>query len=190
MKTTIKNLTLAIALIAGLNMYAADFNVAVKEGYTLSVSLEQVGSTSNMLLRDAQGVVLYNKELDNNVETLDLKNLPNGNYMLYMENEVIFEKTLIIKSPEGLSVFADAEGTVFKPSFKKVDNVLRMSLTNPTYSKVTFKIYNADGVEVATAEGDGFVIKKSFEFKKEKFGNYVVKTLIGDHSFSRTISMN
>lgn len=41
MKTTIKNLMLAFVLIASLNMYAADFNVSIKEGYTVTVSLEK-----------------------------------------------------------------------------------------------------------------------------------------------------
>lgn len=190
MKTTIKNLMLAMVFIAGMNVFAADFNVAVKEGYTLLVSLEQVGASSNVLLRDDQGVLLYNKELKNQVETLDLKNLPHGTYTLYMENDVIFEKTLIIKNADGLSVFADAEGTVFKPSFKKINNTLRMSLTNPAHKTVTFKIYDNKGAEVASTQSEDFIIKKTFEFANDKKGDYLVKTYVGDHSFSKSISMN
>lgn len=67
---------------------------------------------------------------------------------------MVFEKTMIVKNKEGLSVFADAEGTVFKPSFKKVEQVLRMSLTNPFNAKVNFKVYDANG-QVASAEGKG-----------------------------------
>ncbi|HEA29029.1 MAG TPA: hypothetical protein ENH91_03385 [Leeuwenhoekiella sp.] len=190
MKTTIKNLMLAVVLITGLNMYAADFNVAVKEGYTLTVSLEQVEASSNILLQDDQGVLLYSRELNNKVETLNLKNLPNGVYTLFMENDMIFEKTMIIKGDEGLSIFGDAEGTIFKPSFKKVDSMLRMSLTNPSNQKVLFTVYDEDGLQVASTEGEGYVIKKSFDFNKSKSGAYVVKTTIGDHSFSKRISMN
>jgi Tfp pilus assembly PilM family ATPase len=190
MKTTIKNLMLAFVLIAGLNTYAADFNVALKEGFTLTVSLDQVGSDSTILLKDDQGVLLYSKELNNKEETLDLKNLPNGTYSLLMENDLVFEKTMIVKNTKGLSIFNDAEGTVFKPSFKKVDQMLRMSLTNPTSEKVNFTVYDANGLQVASAEGKGYVIKKSFDFNNGKSGNYVIKTTVGTHSFSKTISMN
>ena len=190
MKTTIKNLMLAFVFIAGFNMYAADFNVSVKEGYTLTVSLEQVGSTSNILLKDDQGVLLYSKQLSNKVETLDLKNLPDGTYSLLMENDMVLEKTMIVKNAEGLSVFKDAEGTIFKPSFKKVGQFLRMSLTNPSKAKVNFEVYDATGLQVASTKGEGYVIKKSFDFKKGKSGDYVVKTTVGTHSFSKTISMN
>ena len=190
MKTTIKNLMLAFVLIAGLNTYATDFNVAVKEGYTLTVSLEQAGSNSNILLKDDQGVLLYSKQLNNKVETLDLKNLPNGTYSLFMESDMVFEKTIIAKNDEGLSIFGDAQGTVFKPSFKKVDQVLRMSLTNPSNAKVNFKVYDANGLQVASTEGEGYIIKKSFDFNKGKSGDYVVKTTVGKQSFSKTISMN
>lgn len=190
MKTTIKNLMLAFVLTAGLNMYAADFNVAVKEGYTLTVSLEQMGTGSTILLRDDQGVLLYSKQFNNTAETLDLKNLPNGTYTLLMENEMIFEKTVIVKNKEGLSVFADAEGTVFKPSFKKVDQILRISLTNPSKEKVNFTVYDTNGLQVAFAEGKGYVIKKVFDFNKGKAGDYVIRTTVGTHSFSTTISMN
>lgn len=190
MKTTIRNFALSLFLMLGLQAGAAEFDVSVKKGYSLTVTVENMAADTNIFLRDTQGQLLYSHVLSNASKVLSFENLPNGMYELSMENELISEKTRIIKDNSGLIVEEDKEGMVFKPSFKVVGKKVRMSLTNPAEEEVTFKVLDNNGVQVASISSDELVIKRSFDFAKGKPGLYTVVTKIKDQSFSKKLNLN
>lgn len=190
MKTTIRNFALSLFLMVGLNAVAAEFDVSVKKGYNLTVTAENMAAETSIFLRDAQGFLLYSQELNNASKVISFENLPDGIYVLYMENELMSEKTRIVKNNAGLAVETAREGIVFKPSFKVVGKKVRMSLTNPAQDKVLFKVYDSKGIEVASVSSEDLVIKKSFDFEAGKSGVYTFVTKVQDQSFSKELSVN
>ena len=190
MKTLIKKTVFILTIALGLNMSAADFKVSVNKDNTVTISLDKLDTDTSITLKDYKGNMIYNGTFNKQTQHLNLQELPDGMYFIVVDDTYKVEESTIVKENNSLKIMSEEKIIVFKPSFKVKGKFVRMSLTNPEQKMATFTVYNEQGTVVGKATGKDLVIKKTFDFSKGKYSDFVIETQIGDHRFTKMLSVN
>ncbi len=191
MKSAIKKTVFALAIALSLNLHAkTELKVSANNDNTVTITLEKAPSETSLTLKDFHGTVMYQGMFDQKTRNLNLKELPNGKYYIFVEDAYKVESSMVVKDARGLKMITSKNDMIFKPSFKVSGKSVRMSMTNPEEKEVYFNVYDPNGIKVASVTGTELVIKKTFDFSKGQNGNYMIETRMGDHTFTKTMSVN
>ncbi|MBZ9629850.1 T9SS type A sorting domain-containing protein [Salegentibacter sp. LM13S] len=190
MKKLLKNSLLLVALITGINLYAADrVEVSVNEGQTLIVELDDVSTVS---LEDASGFILFKDSpaLDGNYrKQIDFSRIPTGTYFLNSEDLNGIYTTVIKKSSTGLSIEDKTAAVVFKPIYRVESKQVRFFLTNPAETYASLRVYDAAGELVGEIKEKGYTVSKTLDFSKMPKGEYTFRLSVADKVITEKLSI-
>ncbi|MDG3583781.1 MULTISPECIES: DUF3244 domain-containing protein [Galbibacter] len=197
MKKTIKNSMLVVILsVMTLAMARAnDFYLSVKkdDNRTVDLFIEKTNQPLAISFVDARGEVLYNykyKELPTNVKRYNFKNLPTGTYYFVVESETKIEKVPVVLSENETVVKRGKTTTIYKPYFRKDNNLLSVNMLSIDESPVDVKIYNETTNQLIHEE----VLKgekslgKRFDFSNVN-GVYRFEVTHKGNTFYKTVSL-
>ncbi|MBZ9728974.1 T9SS type A sorting domain-containing protein [Salegentibacter sp. JZCK2] len=190
MKKLLKNSLLTVALVAGLNLYAADrVEVSVNEGQTLIVELEDVSTVS---LRDASGFILFKDSpaLDGDYKKkINFSRIPEGTYFLNTEDLNGVYTMVIKKTFNGISIEEETATVVFKPIYRLESNKVRFFLTNPSKTNATLRVLDAKGELVGEVKDKAYTVNKTLDFSKMPKGEYIFKLSVSGEVFTEKLSI-
>lgn len=191
MKTTLKTIVLAIALITGIAASATEgFAIKANEGYMLEVEFINITNNSTLILQDNSGEVLFTENIDpapSFKRSLSLEVLPSGTYYLIMENKYSKVINTVTKTPEDVTLVENKRTTVFKPMYKVTGKMVQFALTNPKEYRTTLSVYDESGEQVGSLTKDDLVVKKTLDFSKMPIGKYTFYVQVGEESFVNTL---
>ena len=190
MQRKMKTLVFTLLLIIGYNVQAAkNFDVAVDENQNLRVELNDVQDGDMLTLIDVEGKVLYKElHLSNKFnKSLSLEEVPNGTYFLHLEDDNTIYAREILKTGNTVEIKNESQ-IIFKPTFKQVDNQVKLSFTNPNKANILLYVYDNEGNIVTAIENSDLVVKKTFDFSAVPAGDYMLAVFSGDRSYYRTVT--
>jgi len=190
MKKLLKNSLLLVALITGINLYAADrVEVSVNEGQTLIIELDDVSIVS---LEDASGFILFKDipALDGNYKKqINFSRIPTGTYFLNSEDHSGVYTTVIKKSFNGISIENKTASVVFKPIYKVESKEVKFFLTNPGNNYATLRVYDANGELIGEIKDKGYTVNKTLDFSKVPKGEYTFRLSVSGEVFTEKLSI-
>ena len=190
MKKLLKNSLLLVALITGINIYAADrVEVSVKEEQTLIIELDEVSTIS---LKDISGFILFKDSpaLDGNYsKQIDFSRIPAGTYFLNTEDLNGVYTTVIKKSTSGIKIEAKTAAVVFKPIYKVNDKEVKFFLTNPSKTYASLRVYDASGELVGEMREKTYTMNKTLDFSKMPKGEYTFKVRVSGEVFTEKLAI-
>ncbi|WP_417887861.1 hypothetical protein [Zunongwangia sp.] len=192
MKNLLKISLLALTLVLSNTLSAKDIDVKVNKENRLVVELANSQKGAELVLADIHGEVLFKDYLKSSSykKALDLNEIPRGTYFLSIEREDSILTTVISKSNKGVIVNDENSKIFFKPFFKTVDgNKVKVSFTNPQYKDANFRVYDDNGIEVASSVNNDLVVKKTFDFSNVPSGKYTISLLVGDQVVDKTLDI-
>lgn len=190
MKKLLKNSLLLVALVTGLNLYAADrVEVSVDEGQTLIIELDDIRTVS---LEDASGFILFKDSpaLDGNYKKrIDFSRIQAGTYFLNTEDLNGVYTTVIKKSLTGISIEEKTTEVVFKPIYKVESKEVKFFLTNPAETNATLRVYDASGELIGEIKDKGYTVNRTLDFSKMPKGEYTFKVNVSGEVFTEKLSI-
>ncbi|MGF1559239.1 MAG: hypothetical protein ACFCUL_09135 [Flavobacteriaceae bacterium] len=122
-----------------------------------------------------QGVLAYSKKFD-------LKNLPIGNYFLFVENEL--KKTVYTINVTSSMVEIVERKENAKPVFRKTGERVFLNLLNLDKEVVNITVYDSENrIVFKEAVKDEMLVEKVFNFDKAYAGNYTIVVNDGEDTF-------
>lgn len=140
---------------------------------------------------DMEEIVLLSHALDTRDQDaikINMKNLPDGIYSVFVENEIKrIENKVIIKN-DLLLVDAEYEHISYKPVFRQTENYFDLSWMQlgGEIAEITINNYENNPVFTETVEHDG-IIQRRYDISKLEKGNYVFNIESQGASFAKTI---
>jgi len=190
MKKILKNSLLLVALMTGINFYAADrVEVSVNEAQTLIVELDEIRTIS---LKDASGFILFKDSpaLDGHYsKQIDFSRIPTGTYFLNTEDLNGIYTTVIKKSSNGINIADKTAAVVFKPIYKVESNEVKFFLTNPSKRNATLKVYDPNGELVGEVKERTYTVNKTLDFSKMPKGEYTFRLSVSGEVFTEKLSI-
>ncbi|MAZ26303.1 MAG: hypothetical protein CL868_04390 [Cytophagaceae bacterium] len=191
---TIKNLLAVTALLIGLTANAAEnFDLSISENRTVTVSYENVASASKLRLMDANGVTLFNENVEparSYKRTFNLEQLPQGEYIVALENDNFISYATFVKTPKEIKLISGGNNTVvFKPSYKQNENTVMLSVTNPTTTNASIKVYDKNGLLVASKNSKDLIVKEAFDFANAPRGTYTITIAVNNEIFTHKVEI-
>ena len=191
MQKTMKTIVVTLLLVLGYNnaQAAKNFDVAVAKNQILMVELNDAQEGDMLTLLDVDGKVLFKEEqLGNKFQkSLSLELLSEGTYYLHLEDANTIYTKEIVKENSSVIVKKDSQ-IIFKPTFKQVENQVKLSFTNPSKENTQIYIYDAKGNIVTALENNDLVLKKTFDFSNVPAGDYMIAVLTDSRSFYKSVS--
>lgn len=200
--TIIKKLMLAIALLSAVNVNAADLRTALrivagKDGKNIQVFAQDLNAgTVHLSIKDADDLILMEDVVagtENVAKRYRLENLPNGNYIITISNnleQVIqpFEITV-----NGF-VKLDKENrkAIFKPVVKmRKNDKLDINLLLNAATDVELQLFDVDYEKIYEASFSDFgqVFTKRLNVAGLNTGKYLIKVKYDDQVFYQTVDI-
>ena len=193
MKNTIKTLMMTLLVMFVINVHAADgVDLKINDQQSLVVEVKKVETGSVLSLINSTGDVLYKDRFLNEKnfsKTIDFKNLPDGKYLLIMDKEFIRSTSVITKNNELVSIDSEAYSTVFKPCFRKENDLVKFYLVNPSENYIEVEIFDKHGESVGNLKSRDSVLKTTFDFSDVNPGDYTFRINTKSARFTETITI-
>lgn len=195
MKTMKKLMLTAVMIMVSTFALANDNKPAVKIEKTgvktfavIAYGLNE-GETE-IAFRDQDGRILYSTTLkggERYAKKLDLNNLPNGKYMLEVENKLSFTATPLDVSAVSAVAQLDGQVTISKPLVHQNGGKLDIILASDSAADVTIYDNNARKIATETVAGTSH---KRFDLTKLEKGDYTVMVKTGGRNFIQSVSLD
>ena len=195
MKTMKKSMLTAVMIMVSTFALANDNKPAVKIEKTgvktfavIAYGLNE-GETE-IAFRDQDGRILYSSTLkggERYAKKLDLNNLPNGKYVLEVENKATFTATpLEVNAFTAIAQF-DGQVSILKPLVHQKGGKLDVILPTEVQADVT--IYDNNARKIATETVAGSSLKR-FDLSRLEKGDYTVMVKTGGRNFIQSVSLD
>ncbi len=152
----------------------------------------QMDTTSDetiVSIMDIDGVIIYSEkvsEVDSYTKKFDLRNLPDGDYVLKVEDAL--KLTIFDFDIENSNVRIVERKENTKPVFKKVGQKVLLNLLNTDKEDVKITIYDSENRMVFNETVvDTFLIEKAFNFESAYEDTYTVIVKNGADTFFEDI---
>lgn len=192
MKNVFKLSLLVLLLVTGRAKAADELEVKVTEKRTLTIELDNITIAAVLQLQGRKGEILFRDSLQSQgyyQRTFDLEVIPNGVYLVSLENENRVLTREVVKSIHGVELSGNPSETIFKPCFKVLESQVHVFLTNPGKKIAYFDVYDERGDLVTTITNRGSVIRKKLDFSQVPGGEYIIKVRVGEHTFSKNVKL-
>lgn len=138
---------------------------------------------------DIDGVIIYSEKVTSAAtysKKFDLRNLPDGNYMLSVED--MLKKTTFKFDIDKSNVFIEERKENAKPIFKKNGQMVFLNLLNATKEDVKITIHDSENRLVFNETvADTFLVQKAFNFEKAYADTYMMVVKNGEDTFYENI---
>ncbi len=193
MKTTVRKVLFGVLVHMVTFGYAATpTNKHIESEELLTVKYDNIKSGSILFIKDNQGIVLY-RELINKTgdytKKFDLTSLPNGNYILELEDDVKIKITPFFVKSNSIAFEKENSYEINKPIvYVKGDNVIvsKLSLNGKPLS-VSIYYKNNELVFNETIQDEGWSIGRKYDFSTSAKGEYKVVTKTEGRVFRKSV---
>jgi hypothetical protein len=165
----------------------------LSEGKAKSVVLTMDASSKGVQVKlmDSDLNVIYAERMSEGQfrKKLNLKDLTDGVYFLSADDNLkSYSYTIVLKNNE-LNILETAEDV--KPFFKKTNNMIFLNYLNLDKSKLSIKIFDAEGRTVFTqVVTDEMIVEKAFNFTDAYPGTYTVSVKSANKTYSEEFVVN
>lgn len=191
MKKVVRSIaTVALMFVVATSMAKEPkLSVAQNTEKSLIFEMEQPSEQTVVSILDVEGVIIYSEKVADvatYLKKFDLRNLPDGNYILTVEDALkvtIFEFDI---DDTDVSIEERKENT--KPVFKKDGERVFLNLLNSEKEDVKITIYDSENRVVFTETvSDTLLVEKAFNFEKAYEDTYMVVVKNGKNTFYENV---
>ena len=150
MKNLMKSSLLIIALLTGsitmANVNDPGIKVNLIESKLMRLTVSGVSDAFEISVKDSYWVLLHkeNMQCDNNSKKYDLANLPNGNYFMEIESKTKIKIIPFKVSSNSVELDNSDEIIHFKPTIRKMDDIVYISMLALNKEKLEILLYDQD----------------------------------------------
>lgn len=178
MRQFINTLTITLVFLTSISALASSrqFEVEVNKSQVLNIKISNIDGADQLILKDENDEILFQDKslFQPYIKNISLQNLPNGSYLLSLEDNDMISTKIISKSKTGVSISDTA--VAFKPDFKQEENdrKVKVAFSNPTMQPTLFKVFDENGNLIAKFKNRDAILKKTVDFSKVPSGVYSI----------------
>jgi hypothetical protein len=180
MKQLLKKCLVMVVMFTAIESYSNLFTVQTNDQTknVTAVSIDSVNEGSLFIIKDSDGVILYNdqiKETGTYSKKFDLTNLPDGNYYFELEKQNEIRIIPIYVKANIVEILKTKEYSIIKPTITSRNDLVYVSTDSLDYQTVKMEIFY-EGHDLAYSERikDVQSLKRVYDFSNSKRGNYVI----------------
>ncbi len=195
MKTVIKFSLLSVFAMTSYFVSAnAYFNVKSAGDKTFVLSFQKpLSMDAQFRIEDQDGQILFIEALEKGTHAAkkyNMSNLPEGEYFLYLEDEMSLKLQPVVLKPAGLVVEPAKRTEVFKPIVTMNEGKMDFSLLHLSGQPVSIEILNAQGdVLYNEPKAESGSIQRRFDLTNLPAGDYSVAVRTDDNTFYKKVSI-
>ena len=187
-----------ICLLLSINFTQADHLIDLKiiasSNYSFIIQLSDIKYDTKCLLKNQQGVILYQEDIARAEvfqRSLNLIELPDGTYELQIEDDYKTETTSLIKINGKVTATNQMKTTSFKPQIILKDTQLNVSLLALNNEKLTVSILDEDLNIISEKNLSGSVnLGQAYDLSQLNPGHYTVQLYTNGKVYDRMITLN
>ena len=187
-----------ICLLLSINFAQADHLIDLKiiasSNYSFIIQLSDIKYDTKCLLKNQQGVILYQEDIARAEvfqRSLNLIELPDGTYELQIEDDYKTETTSLIKINGKVTATNQMKTTSFKPQLILKDTQLNVSLLALNNEKLTVSILDEDLNIISEKNLSGSVnLGQAYDLSQLNPGHYTVQLYTNGKVYDRMITLN
>lgn len=187
-----------ICLLLSINFAQADHLIDLKiiasSNYSFIIQLSDIKYDTKCLLKNQQGVILYQEDIARAEvfqRSLNLIELPDGTYELQIEDDYKTETTSLTKINGKVTATNQMKTTSFKPQIILKDTQLNVSLLALNNEKLTVSILDEDLNIISEKNLSGSVnLGQAYDLSQLNPGHYTVQLYTNGKVYDRMITLN
>lgn len=193
MKKVVRSIAVVALMFVAATSMAKEpkLSVANTTEKSLIFEMEDPSKQTIISIQDAEGVIIYSEnvaDVATYLKKFDLRNLPNGDYVLRVEDTLkvtVFEFDI---NDSKVSIAEKKENV--KPVFKKNGQKVFLNLLNSDKEEVKITIYDSvNRVVFKETVSNTFLVEKAFNFEKAYEDTYRVVVTNGVDTYYENISV-
>lgn len=196
MKNLVKKSLVVLGLFISLLSFANAEHEVIKEkdSKVTNMSFKSVEQGSKLTIKDAKGLVLYKESINRTgkySKGFDLTELPNGDYYFELESELKIVLIPFNVTLSDVNFKKEEENTIFKPVLKVKDEMVYLARPSFDETPIAVKIFFSENYDLILSEKfeKESEVKRVYDFRNSKRGNYVFVFESNGRKYSRTIKI-
>ena len=170
-----------------------DLEIISSNNYSFVIQLTDVKYDTKCLLLNQRGEILYKENIastDIFQRSLNLTELPDGNYKLRIEDNYKIVTTILTKSKGRVVTSNEDKNTTFKPQIMLKNKQLNVSLLALNNEKLEISIIDEEHNIISEKKLSGSVnLGQSFDLSQLSSGDYTVQLYTNGKIYNKPISL-
>lgn len=170
-----------------------DLEIISSNNYSFVIQLSDVKYDTKCLLMNQRGEILYKENIvstDIFQRSLNLMELPDGNYKLRIEDNYKIVTTILTKSKGRVVTSNEDKNTTFKPQIMLKNKQLNVSLLALNNEKLEIAIIDKEQNIISEKKLSGSVnLGQSFDLSQLSSGDYTIQLYTNGEIYNKPISL-
>lgn len=170
-----------------------DLEIISSNNYSFVIQLTDVKYDTKCLLLNQRGEILYKENIastDIFQRSLNLTELPDGNYNLRIEDNYKIVTTILTKSKGRVVTSNEDKNTTFKPQIMLKNKQLNVSLLALNNEKLEISIIDEEKNIISEKKLSGSVnLGQSFDLSQLSSGDYTIQLYTNGKIYNKPISL-
>lgn len=170
-----------------------DLEIISSNNYSFVIQLSDVKYDTKCLLMNQRGEILYKENIvstDIFQRSLNLMELPDGNYKLRIEDNYKIVTTILTKSKGRVVTSNEDKNTTFKPQIMLKNKQLNVSLLALNNEKLEIAIIDKEQNIISEKKLSGSVnLGQSFDLSQLSSGDYTIQLYTNGKIYNKPISL-
>mgnify|MGYP001173283106 FL=1 len=173
--------------------HLVDLEIISSNNYSFVIQLSDVKYDTKCLLLNQRGEILYKENIaSTNIfqRSLNLMELPDGNYKLQIEDNYKIVTTILTKSKGRVVTTNEDKNTTFKPQIMLKNKQLNVSLLALNNEKLEISIIDEEKNIISEKKLSGSVnLGQSFDLSQLSSGDYTIQLYTNGKIYNKPISL-
>ena len=173
--------------------HLVDLEIISSNNYSFVIQLSDVKYDTKCLLLNQRGEILYKENIaSTNIfqRSLNLMELPDGNYKLQIEDNYKIVTTILTKSKGRVVTTNEDKNTTFKPQIMLKNKQLNVSLLALNNEKLEISIIDEEHNIISEKKLSGSVnLGQSFDLSQLSSGDYTIQLYTNGKIYNKPISL-
>lgn len=187
-----KLILIVIVLVSGKATATNELVVVITDKSSFAIELNNITMPVEIKVQEENGKVIFFDSLqpkDSYKRVFNLETIPDGTFVISLENENSILSRRLVKSFEGVQLKGASPEIIFKPRFDIIKKEVYVFLTNPANNTTYIDVYDKEGDLVTSGMNKGTVIQRRLDFSKVHRGKYTIKVRVGEQLFCKDIEI-
>ena len=182
-----------MVLFASLNAMAFEDSVKVNKDASFNLVLSDVSKTTHITITDKRNNILFEQTVekgDSYSKTFNLELLPEGEYVVEIENDLKIKKVTIEVTGQGLIADESGSEEFYKPVLTKKGDLVYLMQYSPDGAPLYVSLYNSKNELLYEGTLTGKTnLGKIFDFSRTMKGKYSFYLESRDKGFDYLVSL-
>lgn len=194
MKQLLKKCLVMVVMFTTIESYSNSFSLQTNDQVknVTAVSIDSVNEGSLFIIKDTDGIILYNEQINKSgtySKRFDLSNLPDADYYFEIDKQDEIMVIPFIVKNNVAEFIKDEEFKVVKPEVIVKDDRVYISKTSDKEQTWKIEVYYDEGYDLAHSEKmkDTKSLNRIYDFSNSKKGNYTIVFSSLGRTFSNSI---